>query len=207
MRQAELESSQFHAESMQSQNTELQYQLRESQDRITVLREELIESQRDQESSAPLVPTTSAEDISRQLSAVEAKYELKVAELKQSLTAVEKERNEGEADWSRKLMEKTRETDELKSVLQSSAKTRNVNEEVVQALKGEIEHLKEEVATYQRQISSLQLQAGQVKDVEVTTTMFPICLDTELIFIGIGKPASHRSPGPGHCSGKLGRRE
>lgn len=176
MRQAELESAQLHAGSLQSQNTELRYQLRESQDCIAVLREELVESQRGQESNPPLIPSTSVEDISRQLSAVEAKYELKVAELKRSLASVEKERDDGEADWSRKLKEKTRETDELRSVLQSSAKSQTVNEEVVQALKAEIEHLKDEVATYQQQISALQLQAGQVKDVEVITTVFTIFL-------------------------------
>ena len=207
MRQAELESAQLHAGSMQSQTTELQYQLRESQDCIAILREELVELQRDHEGNTPLIPTASVEDITHRMSAVEAKYELKVVELKRSLASVEKERNDGEAEWSRKLEEKNRETDELKSVLQSSAKSRNVNEEVAQVLKAEIERLKDEVATYQRQISGFQLQADQVKDIEVIVIEFAVFLCTEPLFIGISKPTSRRGSSAGRCSGEPGRRE
>lgn len=151
---------------MQSQNTELQFQLRESEDRIAVLEEGLVEARRDQDSSAR-VPTTSAEEVARLLSAAEAKQASKIAELKRNLAAVEKERNEGEADWSRKLREKTRENDEMKRVLQSSDKTRDENEEAFGGLKAEIERLKEEATSYQRQLSGLQTQADKVKEIEV----------------------------------------
>jgi hypothetical protein len=49
------------------------------------------------------VPATSPEDVARLLSAAEAKHASKIADLKKNLAAVEKERNEGEADWSLKL--------------------------------------------------------------------------------------------------------
>lgn len=171
LRQAELESSQFHAESLQSQNTELQYQLRESQDRIAVLNEELVEARREQESNVR-VPVASPEDMARLLAAAEAKHASKIAELKKNLAAVEKERNEGEADWSLKLRQKTRETDELKQGLQSSAKFRGESEEVVRGLKEEIKRLGEEISSYQRQISGLQLQADKVKEIEVSPLRF-----------------------------------
>lgn len=133
-----------------------------------MLAEELVEAQREQNSSVR-VPTTSAEDVARLLSAAEAKHASKITDLKKNLAAVEAERNEGEANWSRKLREKTRETDELKRTLQSSVKTRGENEEVVRGLKVEIQRLGEEVNTYQRQISALQLQADKVKDIEVSS--------------------------------------
>lgn len=166
LRQAELESSQFHAESLQSQNTELQYQLREYQDRIAAMTEDLIETRREQANNAR-IPTTSAEDIARLLSATEAKHESKIAELRRSLAAVEKERNDGEADWSRKLREKTRETDELKRSLQSSARMQSEKKGIVESLKGEINQLREDVISYQRLMSSLQLQVDNIKDIEV----------------------------------------
>lgn len=173
LRQAELESSQFHAESLQSQNTELQYQLRESQDRIAILGEELVESHREQECNVR-VPATSPEDMARLLATAEAKHASKVADLKKSLAAVEKERNESEADWSLKLRRKTQETDELKMILQSSAKTRGESEEVVRGLQNEIQRLAEEISSYQRQVSGLQLQADKVKEIEVNTSIaFP----------------------------------
>lgn len=166
LRQAELESSQSHLDSLQGQNTELHYQLRECQDRVAALTEEVIDARR-QPTHSPRVSTTSAEDIARLLSSAEAKYEAKLAELRKNLAAVEKERNEGEAGWSRKLREKTRETDELKRVLQASAKTRDEKEEVADGLKGEIERLRAEITIYQRQMSALHLQADKFKETEV----------------------------------------
>lgn len=173
LRQAELESSQFHSESLQSQNTEQQYQLREYQDRIAVLNEELTEARREQDSKVH-VPTTSAEDMARLLSAAEAKHESKINELRKNLVAVEKERNECEADWSRKLGEKTRETDELKKVLRLSAETRDENEGVVESLKEAVDRLRDETTSYQRQVSSLQMQADNIKDIEVRSFVGPI---------------------------------
>jgi chromosome segregation ATPase len=173
LRQAELESSQFHSESLQSQNTEQQYQLREYQDRIAVLNEELTEARREQDSKVH-VTTTSAEDMARLLSAAEAKHESKINELRKNLVAVEKERNECEADWSRKLGEKTRETDELKKVLRLSAETRDENEGVVESLKEAVDRLRDETTSYQRQVSSLQMQADNIKDIEVRSFVGPI---------------------------------
>jgi len=103
-----------------------------------------------------------------ELSAAEAKHEFKIDELRRNLAAVEKERNECEADWSRKLREKTRETDELKRVLQSSAKTRDEKEGVVGSLRAEVDRLREEVTSYQRQVSGLQLRVDNIKDIEAS---------------------------------------
>lgn len=167
MRQAELESSTSHLESLQGQNTELQFQLREFDDRIAVLNEEVNDTRR-QQTDSPRVPTASAEDVARLLSSSEVKYESKLAELRKNLAAVEKERNEGEADWSRKLREKSRETDELRRVLQSSSQTRDESEEVLGGLKAEIEQLRAEITGYQRQISALQMQVDEVKETEVS---------------------------------------
>jgi len=166
IRQAELESSQHHVGTLQSQNTELQFQLRETQDRVVLLTEEISDLRGEQDmrahgSGGP------QEDISQLISTMEAKYEAKLAEIKRNLAVVEKERTESEADWSRKLCEKSRETDELRMILQSSAKLREEKESTTELLKGEIERLTAEVQNHQRHAGELQLQVDRIKGAEV----------------------------------------
>jgi chromosome segregation ATPase len=166
LRQAEVESAQSHLESLQSQNTELQYQLRETSDRYTLLREEMAEVRREHESQSR-EPLTSAGEVARLLSATEAKYESKISDLKRSLRALEKERSEGEAEWSRKLRDKVREVDQLKKEVGSAASSREHEEEAVAGLKAEIERLKDESRLLHDQLSQLRLSDSQIRDIEV----------------------------------------
>jgi chromosome segregation ATPase len=166
LRQAELESSQSHAESLQSQNTELQYQLRESKNLLALLNEELAEARRDQESKMR-ENATSVQDVARLLSAAEAKHEARIAEFKTNLSIMERERNDGEAEWSRKLREKTRELENVKTLVESTSKTGLQNEEVVTELKEEVERLGAEIQLRLKEIAALQSQIEQGKDAEV----------------------------------------
>lgn len=167
IRQAELESSQHHVGTLQSQYTELQFQLREAQDRLTLLAEEISDLRGEQEtqSHGPGVPQ---EDVSQLISTMEAKYEARLAELKKNLVLAEKERTESEANWSRKLCDKGRETDELNLILQSSAKLREEKESTTGALKSEIEKLTAEVQNHQRHALELQLQVDRMNDAETS---------------------------------------
>ncbi|KAG1757494.1 hypothetical protein EDB19DRAFT_1891247 [Suillus lakei] len=146
IRQAELESSQHHVGTLQSQHTELQFQLREAQDRLTLLTEEISDLRGEQE-TRPHGP--------------------RLAEFKRNLVLAEKERTESEADWSRKLCEKGRETDELKTILQSSAKLREEKDSTTGVLKDEIEKLTVEVQNHQRHALELQLQVDRMNDAEL----------------------------------------
>ena len=168
LRQAELESSQSHLEVLQSQNTELQYQLRESSDRISLLTEELIDSRREQESRARGV-SSSAEDVARLLYSTEAKYEAKLSDLRRKLATVEAERNEIELELGQKLEGKTREAEKIKNSIDDSVKSQQSLEEVINELQAEIERLKEETRTYRTQISQLQADADQVAHIEVSS--------------------------------------
>lgn len=151
---------------MQSQNTELQYQLRESNDRLVLLHEDFAEARREQDNRSR-EPATSAEDVARLLSATQAKYESKIADLKKNIHVIERERNESEAEWSRKLRNNVRETEDLKRALESAAETRKKREDIAVELKAEIVHLREEAGLHQTQISDLRLQNGKIKDFEV----------------------------------------
>lgn len=172
LRQAESESLQSHLESLQSQNAELQFQLREANDRVALLSENLAEARHEQDAKAQ-APLASSEEVARLLSATQSKYETKLADMRRDLLATEKERNDAEADWSRKLREKTREADELKRVLASSAKTREESQANVDGLASQIDQLKQEIQQYKRQIVELQHQAASGSDQEVSMPLLP----------------------------------
>ncbi|KAI0313730.1 hypothetical protein OF83DRAFT_1086136 [Amylostereum chailletii] len=160
LRQAEVESSQSHLEVLQSQNTEFQYQLRELDDRVALLTEELGEARRDQ-SSRTRSPVNPAEDVARLLANAESRHETKLAELRRKLTAVEAERTEVEADWSRKLDEKVKEAEKWRHAVESSSKNQQVHDGAVEELREEIDRLKQEARTYRNQVMQLQLDVEQ----------------------------------------------
>lgn len=108
------------------------------------------------------------------MSATQSKYETKLADMRKDLLATEKERNDAEADWSRKLREKTREADELKRVLASSAKTREESQATVDGLASQIDQLKQEIQQYKRQVVELQHQATSGSDQEVSILLPPV---------------------------------
>lgn len=166
LRQAELESSQSHQESLESQTTELQFQVREAMDRIALLNDELADARRDQElklqGSGP-----SPEEVTRIISASEAKYEARISDLRRQLTAAERERDEGETEWSRKLSAKVREIEALKGLVSASTKNREEEEGNINNLKEEIEKLCEEIRKNQNVISDMRAHANKLAEAEV----------------------------------------
>jgi len=164
LRQAEYESSQEQVELLQNRNTEMQHQIREYADQVALLREELYEARREQ--SKPATSATS-EDTARLMSAVEAKYEAKLADLRRVLQNVEKERSESDTEWTRILREKKREVEELKQMLGSAAKSKEQEEDVAGELKSQISALQEEIQSNQTRTAQLLTEFAQVKDAEV----------------------------------------
>lgn len=165
MRQAELESSNTHLETLQSQTTEYQYQMRELTDRVTSLEGELTEAQR--EANPANGAGMSAEEVARLISAAEAKYEARLAELRGQLEMIEKERNEADAEWNSKVAAKALEVEELKKVIGKSQKSEVDHEVVEEKLRVDITALKEEVRVYQRQQAEFQRQVEKIKESEV----------------------------------------
>lgn len=166
LRQAELESSQSLLESLQGQTVEFQYQIREANDRIALLSEELVDA-RQQQTQLPQEPMPTTEDVSRLLSAAESKYEARISELRRHISTVERERDEAETDWSRKLAEKIRELESLKGVLDTSAKSQEKAADNSNLMKEEIQRLQDEIRRNQIVISDLRTEASRVNEVEV----------------------------------------
>lgn len=169
LRQAELESSQSHLESLQSQCAELQHQLREANDRIGLLNEELIEMRQEQEIQVRSPGGSSAEEVSRMLAAAETKYETRISELRRRLSIVERERDEGEADWSRKLLEKSKEVEALKNVLNRSSRSQEEEEEGLNKLKEDLQELREQNTVLQTRVSDLLSRIENMTETEVST--------------------------------------
>lgn len=166
LRQAEVESSQTHLESLQHQNAELQFQLRESNDRLGLLKEECAELVREQESRFRDT-VTSPDEVARMVSATEAKYEARLAEMRRNVSILEKERHDSEADWSRKLKEKVKNLEDLKKVLGSATKTRQDDENIVAGLKEQLAQAEEKVRTLDLQASELPRLRAHIQELEV----------------------------------------
>lgn len=167
MRQAELESSNTHLETLQSQTTEYQYQIRELTDRVALLEGELTDAQR--EANPANGAGMSAEEVARLISAAEVKYEARLAESRGQLEMIEKERNEADAEWSSKVSAKALEVEELKKVVGKSQKSEVDHEVVEEKLRGDIAALKEEMRVYQRQQVEFQRQVEKIKESEVNS--------------------------------------
>ncbi len=153
-------------ESLQSQNAELQYQLRELEDRAALLQEELSEAQSGQMEHST-EQGISSQELARLLATTEAKYETKLAELQRNLTATERERNDTEAEWSWKLREKTKETDDLKRALGSTARIQEQDHGVTEGLQRELEQSKKDCLFLEQQREEMRSKLEHVMNSEV----------------------------------------
>ncbi|KAH0590647.1 hypothetical protein H2248_000777 [Termitomyces sp. 'cryptogamus'] len=165
LRQAELESAQSHLEGLESQNTEYQYQLRELGDRYTLLKDDFTEVQRELEARSR-EPAISSNEIDRLLSAAESKYELRLFDLKKNLEAVERERNDSDVEWSRKLRDKTREVEDLKRLTSMVAQMEEQHEETVAGLRANITALEGEHRLLSEQLQELRQTNTSVRESE-----------------------------------------
>lgn len=176
-----MESLRSSLESCQGQNTELQYQLREAQDRIALMQDEFTDSRRDQDlhvqSSGP-----STEEVTRLLAAAESKHEAKLSDLRRRLAEAERERDDGEAHWSKKLAERAREVESLKAKFDLSLKSKDEELESAQVLKKQIDVLQGEIKVYQQQVADLHVQSGKAVEIEVNNfrSRLPNALNTRV---------------------------
>ncbi|KAI0274639.1 peroxisomal membrane anchor protein conserved region-domain-containing protein [Gloeopeniophorella convolvens] len=157
VRQAEIESSQSLLEVLQGQNTELQYQIREKDDRIALLMEEVNDARQEQRVGVS-DPSTSAEEVAKLLAAAETRHEAKLAMLKQELAAVEAERLEADAEWTLKLSAKVQEAQRWKAVVEAASQDRQDEDGRTQELHAEVERLRMAARVHDHEVSELKSQ-------------------------------------------------
>lgn len=135
------------------------------------------------------------------VSATEAKYEAKLAEMKRNIAILEKERAEGEADWSKKLKEKVKDLDDVKRILGSAAKNREADENAVAGLKADLAQAKETTQKLQRQVIELPLLHEQIQELQVCIRKFlRACLQTLIILLESFEGTRRRDQRQGPCS-------
>lgn len=167
LRQAEFESSQSQLEALQSQTSELKYQLREAVDRTSLLADELAEARRAQDLHSHGA-SASAEESTRALALAEARFDARLADARAQLQVAERERNDVEADWARKLDEKVAELDTLRRAVERTNKGKEEDQETVVQVRAEADRLREEMRGYQDQIVTLRREADKINEVEVS---------------------------------------
>ena len=116
---------------------------------------------------------TSPDEVARMVSATEAKYEARLAEMRRNVSILEKERYDSEADWSRKLKEKVKDLDDLKKVLGSATKTRQDDENIVAGLKEQLTQAEEKARTLDLQASELPRLRAHIQELEVGPLITP----------------------------------
>ena len=166
IRQAEGESAQSLLEVLQSQNTELQYQVREKDDRIAQLNEELSDFRQEQHSRVS-DPSTSPEEVAKLLATAESRHEAKLTALKQRLASMEAERVEVEAEWRRKVEAKQQEAQRWKSMVDTASQDRQEDEDHTEELQREVERLRLATRTHEYDVSQLVRQIERLSSEEV----------------------------------------
>lgn len=157
IRQAEGESAQSLLEVLQSQNTELQYQVREKDGRIAQLNEELSDFRQEQHFRVS-DPSTSPEEVAKLLATAESRQEAKLTALKQRLASMEAERVEVEAEWRRKVEAKQQEAQRWKSMVDTASQNRQEDDDHAQELQKEVERLRLATRTHEYDVSQLRRQ-------------------------------------------------
>lgn len=177
MRQAELESSQSHLDSVEARAAELQYQLREAESRIEIISEELSEMRRNVINGNS--SHSSAEELARILSETEGKYETRITELRSRMRALEKERQEAEDEWSRNLQERSRELERLRNLVDrkdreyaESIRKKTEMEDRIVELQTESRKLRAQKEAEDGVLRGFQNDIARLKEAEV---IVPLC--------------------------------
>ena len=172
MRQAEVESSQSLLEVLQNQTTELQYQIREKDDRIALLHEELNDAHQEQHAAVSDL-STSPEEVAKLLAAAESRHEAKLSLAKEKLAAMEAERVEVEAEWRRKVEAKVQESQRWKAMVDSASRSRQDDDDHTQELQAEVERLQSAARAYDHEVSQLrrQIERSTSDQVDITISL------------------------------------
>jgi len=166
IRQAEGESAQSLLEDLQSQNTELQYQVREKDGRIAQLNGELSDFRQEQHFRVS-DSSTSPEEVAKLLATAESRHEAKLTALKQKLASIEAERVEVEVEWRRKVEAKQQEAQRWKSMVDTASQNQQDDDDRSRELQIEVERLRLATRTHEYDVTQLGQQIERLTLEEV----------------------------------------
>lgn len=168
LRQAEYDSIQLHAESLEMSNNELHHQLRSEQEKAFLLSEELSDTQREQD-----YETRTSQVSSDDVAQIRTKYETQLSEVQARLTAIEAERNETETTLNHALQQKHKECEELRKIVDSSAHSKNSSQETIASLKQELSRANNQLLEYRKQANEFMKQSKVIEELEVCISLYP----------------------------------
>lgn len=179
LRSGEGENARVQLDVLQSQVEEMRFRLRESEERMGVLQEELAEARRGHATSSVDSPTTGpgAGELAALLSETTSRNEARLAELRNRMRTIELERIDAEESLTRKLQQRAEENERLRGIIvvkdrefKDALDRRRARDEIVQRLEADVERERKEKEGDRRQISEL---AREVEDLQESLVCYP----------------------------------
>jgi hypothetical protein len=179
LKSGEAESARVQLDVLQSQVEEMRFRLRESEERLGVLQEELAETQRGNATSHLDPPTTGpgAGEFAALLSETTSRHETRFAELRNRMRTLELERTDAEESWRRTLQQRAEENERLRGLIaikdnefKDALDGRRARDEVVQRLEANVERERREREGDRRQTAEL---AREVEDLRESLVCHP----------------------------------
>nr|XP_019012880.1 uncharacterized protein I206_02376 [Kwoniella pini CBS 10737]OCF51661.1 hypothetical protein I206_02376 [Kwoniella pini CBS 10737] len=188
---AEAELAKSEMESLSTRTKELEFQLRESNERCALLEDSLRESGNrgrnkngfgllsdglNQSQSPSASPSGSRRnsfnkdsvDVKKLLAEAEAKFESKLSDLKYKIKSLEDERNDIEEEWSLKLQERLRESEKLRRTIQEKDMEFNDSLRGLKEREMKIENSEERVRSLEKELVRLKSKIEEGKsDIQV----------------------------------------
>ena len=173
LRSGEGESARVLLDVLQSQVEEMRFRLRESEERMGVLQEELAETRRGRAANDVDSPTTGpgAGELATLLSENASRHEARLADLRNRMRTLELERADAEESWSRTLQQRAEENERLRGVIvikdrefKDALDGRRARDEVVQRLEADVERERKEKEGDRRQISELTREVEDLRE-------------------------------------------
>lgn len=173
LKSGEGESARVQLDVLQSQVEEMCFRLRESEERIGVLQEEVAEARRGPATNGLDAPVTGpgAGELAALLSETTSRHELRLAELRNRMRTLELERADAEESWSRTLQQRSEENERLRGIIaikdrefKDALDGRRARDEVVQQLEADVERERKEKEGDRRQIAELAQEVEGLRE-------------------------------------------
>jgi DNA repair exonuclease SbcCD ATPase subunit len=185
-KQDDVDRHRTEAEALEARTKELAFQLKEAQDRLSVLEEETSvargavpnaasgTSQTEGVASATQPQGISPADLSRLLAEAQAKAELKLSELRSEVARSERDRLESEEESARHLQDRAKELERLRAVIREkdaeyaeAVRGRRDRDEQIAEVERSKETLRVQIVVLQEKVDELEADKGKMVDLEV----------------------------------------
>ncbi|KAE8538889.1 hypothetical protein D1P53_005257 [Cryptococcus gattii VGV] len=177
-KQAEAESARAEMEEMQTKSKELEFQLREANERCSLLEDSMRDDVVRRGQSVGLTETRTDSlspsrnsslsgagpmEIQRLLAESESRAESKLSDLRARIRSLECERNELEEEWAGKMQERVKELEKMRRVLLDKEKEHARSLEGLRERESRIQEVEQKARDLEAEISRMKLRMEEVE--------------------------------------------